>query len=82
MSWIKYELFNAWLINLEGVPELGDEGDFIIQFFTNYGFIYREINLIIEPPLDYNKYNAEKKQRIKIYLENEEIKEKQRIERL
>jgi hypothetical protein len=29
-GWMKYELFNKWLFVLEGEPELGDEGEFLI----------------------------------------------------
>ncbi len=82
MNWMKYELYNAWLISFEGTPELGDVGDFLIQFYSDYGFIYREINLIIEPPIDYKKYNIEKKEQIRIFLELQEEKENKKSERL
>ncbi len=67
-GWMKYELFNKWLFVLEGEPELGDEGEFLIQFFGQNGYIYRELTLIIEKPEDLKNYKLIKKQKVNEYL--------------
>ncbi len=67
-GFIKYELWNGWLLKFEGLPEPGDSGEFLILFINENKLVMREITLVVEKPLDMEEYNKFKKERVKIFL--------------
>jgi hypothetical protein len=44
-GFIKYELWNGWLLKFEGLPEPGDSGEFLILFINENELVIREITL-------------------------------------
>ncbi len=74
-GFIKYELLNGWLFTFEGLPEPGDCGEFLILFINEDNIVFRELTLIIDPPIDIKEYNKFKKERIALFFKREEIKE-------
>jgi hypothetical protein len=47
-GFMKFKLWNGWLLSLEGLPEPGDSGEYLLIFINDNKLVIREMTLIID----------------------------------